>query len=278
MEPTNTELIQGCRRGDSAAWEALLERYQRLVYSIPRRAGLDEDRSAEVFQRVFSKLVEYLDRIEQPDRIGAWLATTARHEMWHFNQRESATQPLNVGDDSDDETTALPDDAPLPDEIILRLEEQHTVLEQVIGLMRTDASEDAPPAVITRARRLFQPRAVPAPTGRRRIAALLQFDSLQRPLALGVRSGQPAARQLLLKAESFDLDVRITPTRAAWQVAGQVLGLEASGQVELQGDTATVQADLNDLGEFSLPPPSRQAVTISCFTWPTSTWNCPLYI
>lgn len=131
---------------------------------------------------------------------------------------------------------------------------EKTWLEQVISLMRTDTSEDAPPAVITRARRLFQPRAVPVPTGRRRIAALLQFDSLQRPLALGVRSGQPAARQLLLKAENFDLDVRITPTRAAWQVAGQVLGLEASGQVELQGDTATVQADLNDLGEFRLPP------------------------
>lgn len=127
-------------------------------------------------------------------------------------------------------------------------------LERIIGLMRTDTSEDAPPAVIARARRLFQPRAVSVPTGRRRIAALLQFDSLQRPLALGVRSAQPATRQLLLKAESFDLDVRITPTRAAWQVAGQVLGLEASGQVELQGDTATVQADLNDLGEFSLPP------------------------
>lgn len=134
MEPTNTELIQGCRRGDSAAWETLIERYQRLVYSIPRRAGLDEDRSAEVFQRVFGKLVEYLDRIEQPDRIGAWLATTARREMWRLNQRESATQPLNVGDDSDDETSPLPDDAPLPDEVVLRLEEQHTVRLAVAAL------------------------------------------------------------------------------------------------------------------------------------------------
>jgi anti-sigma factor RsiW len=131
---------------------------------------------------------------------------------------------------------------------------EKTWLEQVIGLMRSDTSEDAPPAVITRARRLFQSRTAPTPTERRRISALLQFDSLQRPLALGVRSGQPAARQLLLKAENFDLDVRITPIRAAWQVSGQILGLETSGQVELQSETTTVRAELNNLGEFTLPP------------------------
>jgi RNA polymerase sigma factor (sigma-70 family) len=127
MEPSNEELIQACRRGDAAAWEALIARYQRLVYSIPRRAGLDGDRSAEVFQRVFGKLVEHLDRIEQPEQIGAWLATTARREMWRLRQQEGAAQSLSEGDDSDDETNQLPDDAPLPDEVLLRLEEQHTV-------------------------------------------------------------------------------------------------------------------------------------------------------
>ncbi|MCK6626264.1 MAG: sigma-70 family RNA polymerase sigma factor [Anaerolineae bacterium] len=134
MDPSNEELILGCRRGDGAAWEALIERYQRLVYSIPRRAGLDEDRSAEVFQRVFGKLVEHLDRIEQPDRIGAWLATTARREMWRLSQRESTTQPLNGGDDPDDTINELPDDAPLPDEALLQLEEQHTVRLAVAAL------------------------------------------------------------------------------------------------------------------------------------------------
>jgi hypothetical protein len=129
-------------------------------------------------------------------------------------------------------------------------------LERVIGLMRADTSEDAPPAVIARARRLFQARAAPASTEQRRIPALVHFDSRQRPVALGIRSGQPAARQLLLKAEGYDLDVRITPTGADWQVSGQLLGPDTNGQVELQGVAGTVQAELNDLGEFSLPPTS----------------------
>jgi hypothetical protein len=143
-------------------------------------------------------------------------------------------------------------------------------LERVIGLMRTDKTEEAPPAVIARAQRLFQGRVAPGPseaaTGsslRRRIPALLHFDSLQRPLALGMRGGQPAARQLLLKAEDYELDMRITPAGTAWQVSGQLLGPETKGEVELQraadrdssqGATGVLQAELNDLGEFNLPP------------------------
>lgn len=49
-------LLQACRRGDESAWEALVERYQRLIYAIPRRAGLDKDQAAEVFQEVFTTL------------------------------------------------------------------------------------------------------------------------------------------------------------------------------------------------------------------------------
>jgi RNA polymerase sigma factor (sigma-70 family) len=134
MEPSNTELIQACRRGDGAAWEALISRYQRLVYSIPRRAGLDEDRSAEVFQHVFEKLVTHLDRIEQPDRLGSWLATTARREMWRLSQRERVTQRLGDSNASDDEIDHFLDDTPLPDERLIRLEEQHTIHMAVTSL------------------------------------------------------------------------------------------------------------------------------------------------
>jgi hypothetical protein len=126
-------------------------------------------------------------------------------------------------------------------------------LEKVIGLMRTDAGEDAPPAAIARARRLFQPRMVSAPSERRRVLALLRFDSRQQPLGIGVRSGQPAGRQLLFKAEEYDLDMRITPAGSDWQVSGQLLGPDTKGQVELQGAAGMVQAELNDLGEFNLP-------------------------
>lgn len=134
METSNEKLIQACRWGDPLAWEMLIERYRRLVYSIPHRAGLDEDRSAEVFQRVFEKLVKNLDQIEQPDRIGAWLATTTRRETWRLSQGEGSTQLILDGKDIEQEINQLPCDGPLPEEALLHLEERRDVRRAVAAL------------------------------------------------------------------------------------------------------------------------------------------------
>lgn len=126
MEPSDEVLVLACRGGDAAAWEELVGRYQRLVYSIPRRAGLDEDAAADVFQRVFATLVEKIEQIEQPERINAWLVTTARRETWRTARRNRYDLPLAV-DDGEDAGYDPPDTALLPDETLIRLEAQHTV-------------------------------------------------------------------------------------------------------------------------------------------------------
>lgn len=125
-ESTDTALIAGCRRGDSASWEALVRRYQRLVYSIPIRAGLGEEAAADVFQQVFITLFEKLDTLEQPERIAAWLTTTARRESWRVGRRSRAAgSSLSI--DIDEETLAIPDEAPLPNETVERIEAQHAI-------------------------------------------------------------------------------------------------------------------------------------------------------
>jgi DNA-directed RNA polymerase specialized sigma24 family protein len=95
MEPSDEALVQACRSGDATAWAMLVDRYQRLVYSIARRAGLDQEESADVFQLVFATLVEHLGQIEQPALIGAWLVTTTRHEAWR--SRPAHSQPAEQG-------------------------------------------------------------------------------------------------------------------------------------------------------------------------------------
>lgn len=129
MERTDEELILACRRGEEAAWEELVRRYQRLVYAIPRRAGLDEEAAADVFQRTFTQLLNKLDVLEQPSRVGAWLVTTAKRDAWRMAQRARLTMPLPTpgGDAEDDEPADLRDDAPLPQEMIEQLERQHVV-------------------------------------------------------------------------------------------------------------------------------------------------------
>jgi RNA polymerase sigma factor (sigma-70 family) len=136
MQPSDGKLVLACRRGEAEAWEVLVNRYQRLIYSIPRRTGLDEDQAAEVFQRTFVKLLEHLDRIEQPERIRAWLVTTARRETWRLIRQRRSEVSFSDTDDADEEISqeVVPDNALLPEEVLERLEEQHLVRVAIMGM------------------------------------------------------------------------------------------------------------------------------------------------
>jgi len=130
MGPSDQQLLIACRRGDEAAWESLVLRYQRLIYTIARRAGLDSDRSAEVFQEVFTTLFEKLNDIVEPDKLHAWLVTTARRKTFRLIKKEKSWQPVTSDNDRDlpeEDLAGVVDDSPLPDELLLRLEEQHRV-------------------------------------------------------------------------------------------------------------------------------------------------------
>ena len=128
MDPSDEALLLACRGGDADAWEQLVHRYQRLVYSIPRRAGLDEDLAAEVFQRVFARLVQKIDTIEQPHRFSAWLTTLTRRETWRVIQQETRAQAIPLASDDDDaQEHRLAAGMPLPDELMVQLEEQHQI-------------------------------------------------------------------------------------------------------------------------------------------------------
>jgi RNA polymerase sigma factor (sigma-70 family) len=135
MERSDRELVLACRRGDESAWEALVRRYQRLIYTIPRRAGLNEDSASDVFQEVFATLFEKLDALENPERLKAWLVTTAKRKTWRLISREKGSQSFEGDDESDaNEFSDLPDNTPLPDEALIQLEEQHRVRVAVSGL------------------------------------------------------------------------------------------------------------------------------------------------
>lgn len=133
MPPTDKELLIACRRGDESSWEALVDRYQRLIYAIPRRAGLNEDQAAEVFQNVFLTLFEKVHEINEPDRLHAWLVTTARRKTWRLLMRERSLQ-IGRSDDLtavEDVMATAVDEQLLPDERLIRLEEQHRIRSAV---------------------------------------------------------------------------------------------------------------------------------------------------
>src|SRR5262245_21077918 len=75
-----TELVRSAADGDQEAWDALVDRFAGLVWSIARSHRLSPADAADVSQTTWLRLVEHLGRIRDPERVGAWLAATARHE------------------------------------------------------------------------------------------------------------------------------------------------------------------------------------------------------
>lgn len=134
-ERDDRTLVAACLEGDHSAWEALIARYQRLIYSIPVKARLSQDDAADIFQSVCLKLYEKLATIRDSERISSWLITTTSRECWRLsarNRRESV--PGGGGDDEDSFLKEIPATGPLADEQRETLEEQQQVRQAVEAL------------------------------------------------------------------------------------------------------------------------------------------------
>jgi anti-sigma factor RsiW len=137
-------------------------------------------------------------------------------------------------------------------------------VERLVAETRADDSQEVPTHVVARAVRLMRQRKAAAqPALRRRIAAVVRFDSARTPLALGRRSQPSSGRQVVFDTGLHDVVVRLKPAGDRCAVWGQVLGSVAGGQVTLEGP-ASAQTELNSLSEFSLPPvpPGAYALTL----------------
>jgi len=85
---TTFELFADCRRGDALAWRELVLRHQGLVFGIARSYGLQVADAEEVFQLTFVNLARSLDRLHDPERLEAWLATAARRAALRLKSAE----------------------------------------------------------------------------------------------------------------------------------------------------------------------------------------------
>ncbi|MBX3295573.1 MAG: sigma-70 family RNA polymerase sigma factor [Acidobacteria bacterium] len=130
----DARLVMRCRKGEQAAWDELVERYQRLIFAIPRRAGLSEDEATDVFQEVFVTLVQKLDEIEQPDRLRSWLVTTAKFKTWAVVRGRKPEAEAGEGEEHSEMMASIADDSPAADEMLIELEQQHLIRMAVAKL------------------------------------------------------------------------------------------------------------------------------------------------
>ena len=88
-DDSDGQLIERCRHGDTASWEALVNRYSALVYSIPRRYRLPTSDCDDVHQAVFAALVTGIANLKNLEALPKWLMTSAHRETWRVSRARS---------------------------------------------------------------------------------------------------------------------------------------------------------------------------------------------
>jgi RNA polymerase sigma factor (sigma-70 family) len=129
-------LVEACLAGDSQAWETLILRYQRLIYSIPIRAGFSPVDSADIFQSVCLTLLEKLGTLRKREKISSWLMTTTTRECWRVvEKRRRETGPRMYDEDYErDIVSQLASSEPLADEQRIALERRQQVRQAMEAL------------------------------------------------------------------------------------------------------------------------------------------------
>jgi RNA polymerase sigma factor (sigma-70 family) len=127
-EYDDAQLIALCTAGDAQAWEALIMRYRRLIYSIPMRFGFQSADAADVFQTVCIKLLEHLRDLKDQTKLSAWLITmTTRQCLLVRSQRSREMARDDEGEDMADPAEDL-------ETVKFQVEEQQTVRNAVARL------------------------------------------------------------------------------------------------------------------------------------------------
>jgi RNA polymerase sigma factor (sigma-70 family) len=126
-----TRLVRRAASGDPHAWEGLVDKYGRLIWSITRDFKLVESDAADVFQTTWMRLIEHIDRIQHADRVGSWLASTARNECLRCLANRKRVV-LSYGEDTFEEAAASHE--PEIDEALLAQEQAAVVRHAVTQL------------------------------------------------------------------------------------------------------------------------------------------------
>lgn len=130
------DLVAACLGGDADAWEMLISRYQRLIYSIPIRVGFSPVDAADIFQSVCLKLFQRLSELRKQEKISSWLMTITTRECWRVvEKRRRETQPSIYDDDyENDIVEQLKSVEPLADQRRIAFERQQVVREAIEAL------------------------------------------------------------------------------------------------------------------------------------------------
>lgn len=123
-------LVKECLRGNEAAWSALIDKYKRLIYSIPVKYQAPQEDAADIFQAVCLELFSELPKLRKVESLRSWLITVAHHKCLHWKQKR---QSVEVAADAEAEDP--PDEnTPVPQELLEETEREQILRDAMTRL------------------------------------------------------------------------------------------------------------------------------------------------
>ena len=98
---SDARLIRACLKGHEHAWSALIEKYRKLIYSIPVKYGASPEDAADIFQSVCLEVFSELPRLRKTAAFRSWLITVTAHQsfQWKRKTRRRAEDELTPADE-----------------------------------------------------------------------------------------------------------------------------------------------------------------------------------
>jgi RNA polymerase sigma factor (sigma-70 family) len=126
-EWSNTRIVAECLAGNERAWNALLDRYKNLIYSIPLRYGTPHQDAADIFQAVCLDLFNELPRLRDAEALQGWLIRVTTHKCYHWKRRQ-ISQQSDLDDLADERLSPLHAIAP---DVLVAVEQEQLVREAI---------------------------------------------------------------------------------------------------------------------------------------------------
>lgn len=129
---TDDRLVQACLKGDEESWSVLIDRYKRLIYSIPVKYGFSLDEASDVFQDICVELVAQLSQLREPRALPKWLMQVAAHKC--ERHRQSRRRAADTQERDFDALQDIADTGRRSDELLLEVEREQALRDAVSAL------------------------------------------------------------------------------------------------------------------------------------------------
>jgi RNA polymerase sigma factor (sigma-70 family) len=129
VEWSNEQLVKECVAGCDEAWSALIEKYKRLIYSIPVKYGFTRDDATDIFQAVCLEMLSQLPNLHSPQALPKWIIQITSHKCYHFRRQQQRVEVMDAASPEFEQSV------PPQIEHLLREAEEEQNLRQVIAEM-----------------------------------------------------------------------------------------------------------------------------------------------